>query len=223
MDKKTVIENLTARFQGTDLVGLNFLMELALDLSWYWDHSADEIWENLDRFLWEETHNPWILMKTVSNEKLKLFLADQATQDKLQLLALNKQALNGVNWFQKNHANGQLSCVAYFSMEFMLSEALPIYSGGLGNVAGDQLKEANDLGIPIVGVGLLYQQGYFHQVIDQEGGQLELYPHNDPEQLPILPLRKPNGEWVRLKVAFPGHSVWLRTWEVWVGLSLIHI
>jgi len=70
MDKNTVIENLTARFQGTDLVGLNFLMELALDLSWYWDHSADEIWENLDRFLWEETHNPWILMKTVSNTTL---------------------------------------------------------------------------------------------------------------------------------------------------------
>jgi glucan phosphorylase len=72
-------------------------------------------------------------------------------------------------------------------MEFMLSEALPIYSGGLGNVAGDQLKAASDLGVPVVGVGLLYQQGYFRQVIDKDGAQQALYPYNDPGQLPITP------------------------------------
>ena len=83
-----------------------------------------------------------------------------------------------------------LTCVAYFSMEFMLSEALPIYSGGLGNVAGDQLKAASDLGVPVVGVGLLYQQGYFRQVIDKDGAQQALYPYNDPGQLPITPLRQ---------------------------------
>ena len=102
-------------------------------------------------------------------------------------------------------------------MEFMLSEALPIYSGGLGNVAGDQLKTANDLGVPVVGVGLLYQQGYFRQIIDKDGAQQALFPYNDPGQLPIRPLRKSNGEWLRLEIKLPGYSVWLRTWEVQIG------
>ena len=99
----------------------------------------------------------------------------------------------------------------------MLSEALPIYSGGLGNVAGDQLKTASDLGLPVIGIGLLYQQGYFRQVIDKNGEQEALYPYNDPGQLPITPLRSSNGEWLRLKVDLPGYSLWLRVWQVQVG------
>jgi starch phosphorylase len=108
-------------------------------------------------------------------------------------------------------------------MEFMLSEALPIYSGGLGNVAGDQLKAASDLGVPVVGVGLLYQQGYFRQVIDKDGAQQALYPYNDPGQLPITPLRKANGEWLRLEIALPGYSVWLRAWQVQVGRVKLYL
>jgi starch phosphorylase len=108
-------------------------------------------------------------------------------------------------------------------MEFMLSEALPIYSGGLGNVAGDQLKAASDLGVPVVGVGLLYQQGYFRQVIDKDGSQQALYPYNDPGQLPITPLRQPNGEWLRLEIALPGYSVWLRAWQVQVGRVKLYL
>ena len=96
----------------------------------------------------------------------------------------------------------------------MLSEALPIYSGGLGNVAGDQLKAASDLGVPVIGVGLLYQPGYFSQVIDKAGAQQALFPYNDPGQLPITPLRKANGEWLRLELALPGYSVWLRIWPL---------
>ena len=116
--------------------------------------------------------------------------------------------------FSRIMRRAPLTCAAYFSMEFMLSEALPIYSGGLGNVAGDQLKAASDLGVPVVGVGLLYQQGYFRQVIDKDGEQQALYPYNDPGQLPITPLRQPNGEWLRLEIALPGYSVWLRAWQV---------
>jgi starch phosphorylase len=108
-------------------------------------------------------------------------------------------------------------------MEFMLSEALPIYSGGLGNVAGDQLKAASDLGVPVVGVGLLYQQGYFRQVIDKDGAQQALFPYNDPGQLPITPLRHPNGEWLRLEIALPGYSVWLRAWQVQVGRVKLYL
>jgi starch phosphorylase len=126
-------------------------------------------------------------------------------------------------WFQQKHPKAPLTSVAYFSMEFMLSEALPIYSGGLGNVAGDQLKAASDLGVPVIGVGLLYQQGYFRQVIDRNGEQQALYPYNDPGQLPITPLRQPNGEWLRLEIALPGYSVWLRTWQVQVGRVKLYL
>src|SRR5258706_12934430 len=108
-------------------------------------------------------------------------------------------------------------------MEFMLSEALPIYSGGLGNVAGDQLKAASDLGVPVIGVGLLYQQGYFRQVIDKDGAQQALFPYNDPGQLPITPLRQANGEWLRLEIALPGYSVWLRAWQAQVGRVKLYL
>jgi starch phosphorylase len=108
-------------------------------------------------------------------------------------------------------------------MEFMLSEALPIYSGGLGNVAGDQLKAASDLGVPVVGVGLLYQQGYFRQVIDRNGAQQALFPYNDPGQLPITPLRQANGEWLRLEFTLPGYSVWIRAWQVQVGRVKLYL
>jgi starch phosphorylase len=105
----------------------------------------------------------------------------------------------------------------------MLSEALPIYSGGLGNVAGDQLKAASDLGVPVIGVGLLYSQGYFRQVIDKTGAQQALFPYNDPGQLPITPLRQANGEWLRLEIDLPGYSVWLRAWQVQVGRVKLYL
>jgi starch phosphorylase len=126
-------------------------------------------------------------------------------------------------WFQKTHPTSALECVAYFSMEYMLSEALPIYSGGLGNVAGDHLKAASDLGVPLVGVGLLYSQGYFRQVIDRTGAQQALFPYNDPGQLPIAPLRQANGEWLRLQITLPGYSIWLRAWQVQVGRVSLYL
>jgi len=126
-------------------------------------------------------------------------------------------------WFQHDHSQAPLTSIAYFSMEFMLSEALPIYSGGLGNVAGDQLKTASDLGVPVVGVGLLYQQGYFRQAIDRDGAQQALFPYNDPGQLPITPVREPNGEWLRLELSLPGYSVWLRAWQVQVGRAKLYL
>jgi starch phosphorylase len=140
-----------------------------------------------------------------------------------ELVDAKRQSAETPGWFQRHHAQARLSRVAYFSMEFMLSEALPIYSGGLGNVAGDQLKAAGDLGVPVVGVGLPYQQGYFRQVIGKDGQQQALYPYNDPGQLPVTPLRKPNGEWLRLEVRLPGYSVWLRAWEVQVGRVKLYL
>ena len=151
-------------------------------------------------------------------------LADPGFRTKVNnLLDARKLAFEKPGWFRQNHPDSSLTSVAYFSMEFMLSEALPIYSGGLGNVAGDQLKAASDLGVPVVGVGLLYSQGYFRQVIGKDGEQQALYPYNDPGQLPVTPLRLPNGEWLRLEISLPGYSVWLRTWQVQVGRVKLYL
>jgi starch phosphorylase len=163
-------------------------------------------------------------LQTVSRNQIERVSADPNFRKRVDgLVQAKRQAAETPAWFQQTYPKSPLTCVAYFSMEFMLSEALPIYSGGLGNVAGDQLKSASDLGVPVIGVGLLYQQGYFRQVIDKDGGQQALYPYNDPGQLPITPLRQPNGEWLRLEVALPGYSVWLRAWQVQVGRVKLYL
>jgi len=223
MSKQTPISHPCSHML-TDIEGFDCLTELALDMRWSWNHGTDEVWRRLDPELWKLTHHPWDVLQTVSREKVKAVLADSDFRKKIDALVQSKkQAEQAPAWFQQNHAQTSLSCVAYFSMEFMLSEALPIYSGGLGNVAGDQLKTASDLGVPVVGVGLLYQQGYFRQVLDRDGAQLALYPYNDPGQLPITPLRKPNGEWLRLEIMLPGYSVWLRAWQVQVGRVKLYL
>jgi glycogen phosphorylase len=107
--------------------------------------------------------------------------------------------------------------IAYFSMEFGLSEALPIYSGGLGILAGDHLKTASDLGVPLIGMGLLYQQGYFHQVLADDGSQIEAFPYNDPLTLPVVPVRKDDGSRLRVKLLLPGRDLYLRVWKAQVG------
>jgi starch phosphorylase len=200
------------------------LFALALDLQWSWSHSADELWKQVDPELWSLTRNPWVVIQTVSRTKLKALSEDPDFRRRLEALARRQQQhAQASAWYQNNHAYQPLSNVAYFSMEFMLSEALPLYSGGLGNVAGDQLKAASDLGVPVVGVGLLYQQGYFRQVLTADGAQRALYPYNDPMQLPITPVRDEQGEWVRLEVVLPGSRIWLRTWQVQVGRVKLYL
>lgn len=207
-----------------EVEGFDSLAKLALDMRWSWSHVTDEVWRQLDPVLWDLTHHPCDVLQTVSRKKIRSVLGDPVFRDKIDALVQSmKQAEEAPAWFQQHHPDAPLSCVAYFSMEFMLSEALPIYSGGLGNVAGDQLKTASDLGVPVVGVGLLYQQGYFRQVIDRDGTQQALYPYNDPGQLPITPLRKPDGEWLRLEVVLPAYSVWLRAWQVQVGRVKLYL
>ncbi len=224
MSEQTPVSHPLYSLHPADIDGFESLVELALDMRWSWNHSTDEVWRQLDPELWELTHHPCDVLQTVSREKIRGALADPAFRKKIDdLLLSKKQAEDAPAWFQQAHPKSPLNCVAYFCMEFMLSEALPIYSGGLGNVAGDQLKAASDLGVPVIGVGLLYQQGYFRQIIDKDGAQQALYPYNDPGQLPVTPLRKPNGEWLRLEVALPGYSVWLRAWQVQVGRVKLYL
>jgi len=224
MKEKTDIKKPVYSLLPWDLDGVDSLAELALDMRWSWNHAADEVWQQLDPALWDLTNNPWVVLQTVSRDQFQKVMTDPAFRKKVDILVQSqKHEITAPVWFQQDYPQSPLTCIAYFSMEFMLSEALPIYSGGLGNVAGDQLKAASDLGVPIVGVGLLYQQGYFRQEIDKNGEQQALFPYNDPGQLPVIPLRQSNGEWLRLEIKLPGYSVWLRAWQVQVGRIKLYL
>ena len=204
--------------------GMDELVELALDLRWSWDHSADNIWRPLAPELWDLTRNPWIILQTVAPGKLKELADNQEFRSRVKKLSQeSRTSRHAAAWFQRAQAQAPLTTVAYFSMEFMLGEALPIYSGGLGNVAGDQLKAASDLGVPVVGIGLLYQEGYFRQAIAADGSQLALYPINDPGQLQITPVRDASGEWVRLQIHLPAYAVWVRAWQAQVGRLKLYL
>ena len=194
MHKHLQIINPAYNFLPFELKGFDALAELALDMRWSWNHESDELWEELDQSLWELTHNPWVVLQTVSKDKLEQALADSSFHKKMEeLLKLKRDAAEAPAWFQKNHARSPLSCVAYFSMEFMLSDALPIYSGGLGNVAGDQLKASSDLGIPVVGVGLLYRFTSASALMRMAGSRLcipSTIPDNCPLSDPVTPSKR---------------------------------
>ena len=208
---------------GGEAHAFDTLVRLALDLRWSWNHSTDDLWRAINPQFWELTHNPWVLLQSASPEKLRSVMMDPSIQALLTRLLEEQKTLEAPAWFQNNYPGSVLNSVAYFSMEYMLSEALPIYSGGLGNVAGDQLKAASDLGAPVVAVGLLYQQGYFRQRISADGKQQALYPYNEPGQLPIVQVRKPNGEWLRLSIQLPGSRLWVRVWKVQVGRNKLYL
>ena len=215
------MSELNRRHGSADFEGLT---ELALDLRNCWNHGADLLWHKIEPDLWALTHNPWVVLQTASHTKLERLKGDPEFRTRIKEQAeRERQRLKAQTWFGQAHSASELSGVAYFSMEFGLSEALPIYSGGLGNVAGDQLKAASDLGVPLVAIGLLYQQGYFRQVLEADGSQHALYPYNDPGQMPIAPVRDGDGEWVRLSIDLPGEKLWLRTWEARVGRLKLYL
>jgi glycogen phosphorylase len=203
--------------------GLEGLTELALDLRWSWNHAADRLWQYIAPELWVRTANPWLILQNISVARLEELSADSTFRETLNGYVMTyREAMGKPTWFQQTYPESRLT-VAYFSMEFGLSEALPIYSGGLGILAGDYLKTAGDLGVPAIGVGLLYQQGYFRQVLDITGSQEELYPYNNPSQLPIMPVRDESGEWLGVEVDFPGRRLRLRAWEARVGRTKLYL
>jgi glycogen phosphorylase len=203
---------------------LTALGELALDLRWTWSHEADALWEQVDAQAWQRTQNPWVILQDISADRLRALAADHGFVAELKRLARARQAyLDTPGWFSTAHGPSALSGVAYFSMEFGLGEALPLYAGGLGILAGDFLKTASDLGLPVVGVGLLYQEGYFRQMIDASGVQHEAYPFNDPGSMPIRPALGPDGAWLRIHLGLPGGTVLLRVWQALVGRIKLYL
>ncbi|MFN0085394.1 MAG: alpha-glucan family phosphorylase [Blastocatellia bacterium] len=204
--------------------GLNGIYDLALDLRWTWSEANSRLWQMLDAEAWERTSNPFLILQSVSQSRLEEAASDEQVQAELRgWLEQRRRLLVDPGWFGRAHPAGELKSVAYFSMEFGLSEALPIYSGGLGMLAGDHLKTASDLGVPIVGIGLLYQQGYFRQVIAADGEQLEAFPYNDPASLPITPARNQEGGWLRIDLELPGRNIFLRVWQAQVGKVTLYL
>ncbi len=190
--------------------GLEGLAELALDLRWTVRQTTDKIWELLDAEAWEKTKNPYLILQNVSSARLQ-----EAARDEELVREISSWQERRSGFLEKPvpaGVDGQ-SSVAYFSMEFGLSEALPIYSGGLGMLAGDHLKTASDLAVPITGIGLLYQQGYFRQLLAPDGSQVEAFPYNDPDNMPLIPARDRDGSRLRVKLSLPGRSLILRVWQ----------
>ena len=200
------------------------LRDLALDLRWTWSRSADALWERLDAEVWRRTRNPWTLLEDVSAARLAELAADREFVAHLAEVAAERQAyLDAPTWFAETHGGAAFGGVAFFCMEFGLGEALPLYAGGLGLLAGDFLKAASDLGVPAIGVGLLYQEGYFRQMIDAAGWQQEAYPYNEPATMPVRRVLDASGGLVHVGVELPGRMLRLRVWRAGVGRAALYL
>lgn len=198
------------------------LSTLALDLHWAWNHAGDAVWRRLDEVLWERTQNPWLLLQYVPFERLERLATDADFLRDMSRLEESRERYRATPpW--RPPGTPTLPRVAYFSMEFGLHEALPLYAGGLGILAGDYLKTASDLDVPVIGMGILWQQGYFRQMLDPAGRQTELYPYNEPASLPVQPVLGPGGERLRISLMFPGRTIQLRAWRVTVGRTELYL
>jgi starch phosphorylase len=193
------------------LVALN---DLAANLRWTWDPETVDLFRRLDRARWSSTnHNPVMLLRTTDQARL-----DEAARDPAYRRELAGAAAQLATYLEVDPSErDDRPRVAYFSAEFGLAECLPIYSGGLGVLAGDHLKSASELGLALIGVGLFYRNGYFQQRLTLDGWQEEIYPDNDPATLPIRPAADPSGKSVEIAVRLPGRDVVARVWEVQVG------
>jgi starch phosphorylase len=200
-------------------------LDFALDLRWTWSHEGDALWRRIDPEAWEITRNPHRVIQTLDKDRVLALFEDPLVREEWsKLVAKRTRYRDSPCW--NEHEKSALfgdGCVAYFSMEFGLGEALPLYAGGLGILAGDYLKAASDLCVPLVGVGLLYQQGYFRQLIDDRGEQQEVYTYNDTTGLPVRPARNGDGRWVHVPLHLPGRTVRLRVWQAEVGRVRLYL
>ena len=213
------------------------LRQLAYNLHWDWNVETKDVFRRLDVDLWESSHhNPVLMLGTISQARLQ-----EAAEDDGFLAQMDRAArqlsdyLQERTWYDRNRDQGSeateqtpntpnpTECFAYFSAEFGLVDCLPIYSGGLGVLAGDHLKSASDLGLPLVGVGLLYQEGYFAQYLNADGWQQERYPINDFYNLPIHLERNSDGSELRIAVDYPARTVYARVWRVQVGTVALYL
>jgi starch phosphorylase len=189
------------------------LSELAYNILWSWEPVVRAVFRRLDPNLWRECgYNPVVMLGRISRATLQ-----RAASDSRYLALYNQACQLYDDRLKKEPGPNDDKLVAYFSAEYGLTECLPIYSGGLGVLSGDHLKGASDLATNLVGVGLLYQQGYFRQYLNPDGWQQERYPKNDFYTLPIRPAKTPSGEDARVKIDLPTGPVWIKVWLMNVG------
>lgn len=196
------------------------LEDVALNLRWSWDHETISLFRRLDPELWEATgHNPVLMLGRMDQRRLHALADDEALLAHLERVKrdLSEYLTGNGTWYRKVFGVAQRPLVAYFSMEFGLTECLPNYSGGLGMLAGDHLKSASELGMPLVGVGLLYQKGYFRQYLSSEGWQQERYPVNDFSTMPLRPVLEGGATPVLISLPLGGRTVVIKLWRVEVG------
>ncbi len=205
--------------------GLDDLKTLAYNFYWSWDPEIQHLFRRLDRHLWETVeHNPVKLLNSIEQTRLDFRSKDEGY---LSHLSRSRESLDKYlsqsTWFEKSSSASSPFVIAYFSMEYGLAPALPIYSGGLGILAGDHLKSASDLGLPLVGVGLLYQEGYFHQYLTSDGWQQETYPKNLFYNLPVQPVKDDQNKQVSISLEFPGRQVIAQIWKTQVGRITLYL
>src|SRR5271166_1814363 len=203
------------------------LRTVAYNLRWCWSHESIELFRRLDRELWETAgHNPVLMLGTIEQAKLEEAAKDEAFLAHLRRVESNLETYlaGDSTWFGRTYAkSGDVPSIAYFSAEFGLTECLSIFAGGLGILAGDHLKSASDLGVPLVGVGLLYQQGYFRQYMSQSGWQQESYMDNDFHNLPVSIVYQSDGSPVMIEVNLAGRLVHAQVWRAQVGRVSLYL
>lgn len=207
----TVLPHLPERLQG--------LQKLAYNMAWCWNHDAISLFRRIDDDRFEAVENsPVKLLGAIDQTRLEQLLHDDgflAHMDRVEEQLNNYMSQR--TWFQETYGEDNPCRIAYFSAEFGIHESIPIYSGGLGLLAGDHLKAASDLGIPLMGVGLMYREGYFRQYLNVDGWQQERYPENDFFNLPLIPESRPDGAPLLVNIPFPGREVWAKVWRIQVG------
>ncbi len=201
------------------------LQELAYNLWWCWHGEATDLFRRLDEEGWEACyHNPVALLGRINQQRLEELSRDEGFLAHLQrTVAELQEYLDRPGWWAKHNERSTQPVVAYFCAEFGITESLPIYSGGLGVLAGDHLKSVSDLDFPFVAVGLLYQQGYFRQRLNADGWQLELFPRNDFPNMPLQLVRAQDGGPLTIDVEMPGRAVRAHVWKVQVGRIRLYL
>ena len=204
---------------------LQCLKDIANNVCWSWDADAIDLFMRLDRELWESTnHNPVKMLSKLSQERLEVIGKDDSFAAHMERVRLKMEEYTSrPTWYDAHKGNRSDETIAYFSAEFGLHESLPLYSGGLGILAGDHLKSASDLGLPLVGVGLLYRQGYFQQYLNADGWQQEFYPENDFYNMSVRLMLMEDGRPVRFHIEMAGHDVVVQIWRVQVGRIALYL
>lgn len=200
------------------------IRELAYNYWWCWDSDAKELFQRMNRQIWKEVHhNPVALINRMSQQELE----DLANQYDFtffldEVYEKFKKYINAETWFSKQGLL-EKNCIAYLSPEYGINESFPVYSGGLGVLSGDHLKTASDIGLPLVGVGLIYQQGYFRQTLSQNGWQNEQYPVNDFYSMPMTLVHDKNGNPLLIDVDLPLSKVYAQIWQINIGRNYLYL